>query len=706
MRAARQAMGTGFRASDGSSRLLSRLAAQLRAERRGLVPWLAVALGTGVAAYFMLRFEPPPWLGPALIGIAAYLTWQARRVQPAMVAAAALVALAAGFTAAQWRTSSVAAPVLERQLFGVMVEGVVVRVDPGVRSFRVVVGEPVIDRLAPEETPALVRVKVRGEAVPPDVGSRIRVRASLLPPPGPSAPGAFDFQRRAWFGRLGAVGFALGQVAVLESGERGLGGRTIAALRQSVFRRVTAVLDGDTGAVAAALIMGQRSSISEDTLRAMRDAGLAHLLAISGLHMGLVAGILFFTVRGALAMVAPLALSRPIKKWAALAALVGVFGYLLLAGAPVPTRRAFVMTGLVLVGVMLDRTAISLRTVAWAAAVVLLLRPESIVGASFQMSFAAVLALVAFYEAAGPKMRAWYGGAGPTRRLALYVAGVGLTTLIAGLATLPFAIHLFNRVAVFGMAANLAAVPLTGLWIMPWAVLALVLMPVGLEALALVPMGWGVDAMLAVAQNVAGWPGAAISVRAMPMFGLAAVVFGGLWLCLMRQSWRWGGLAVLLAGMLTLGQVGAPDVWINSDGKLVAVRAADGSLLLSSGRAGAFTRGVWLRRAGVDKWATFPKSGASADGGLVCDGAGCLYQAKGQTVALVRDAAAFADDCRFADVIISRVPVPLNCTGPHTRISPRDLRTGGAHVLRLEPGGAKVGSVNEARGRRPWVPLR
>ena len=291
------------------------------------------------------------------------------------------------------------------------------------------------------------------------------------------------------------------------------------------------MLDGDTGAVAAALIMGQRGSISEETLTAMRDAGLAHLLAISGLHMGLVAGLLFFTVRGSLALVAPLTLQRPIKKWAALAALVGVFGYLLLAGAPVPTQRAFVMTGLVLVGVMLDRTAISLRLVAWAAAVVLLLRPESIVGASFQMSFAAVLALVAFYEVAGAKMRVWFGGAGTLRRLALYVAGVGFTTLIAGLATLPFAIHQFNRVAVFGMAANLVAVPLTGLWIMPWAVLALVLMPVGLEAAALVPMGWGVDGMLAVAQTVAAWPGAAISVRAMPMAGLAAIVLGAAFGC-------------------------------------------------------------------------------------------------------------------------------------------------------------------------------
>lgn len=704
MRAARQAMGTGLVAPLNAARFLSWLKVQIDTERHGWVPWLAVALGVGVASYFSLRFEPPSWLGGVMVGGAGLLVWQARRRIPTLMAASAGLALAVGFGAAQWRAIDVAAPVLERQISAVMVEGKVAKADPVAGGFRLTVENPVIERLKAADTPALVRIRVRGDQEPPDVGSIIRIRASLLPPPGPSAPGAFDFQRQAWFARLGAVGFAMGKAQVLEPREPGLGRQFVGELRQGVFRRVTAVLDGDTGAVSAALLMGQRGGISETALNAMRDAGLAHLLAISGLHMGLVAGFLFFVVRSSLALMAPVALNWPIKKWAALAALVGIFGYLLLAGAPVPTRRAFIMTGLVLVAVMLDRTAISLRLVAWAAAVVLLMRPESIVGASFQMSFAAVLALVAAYEVAGPKMARWYGGAGPVRRLGIYIVGVSFTTLVAGLATMPFAIQQFNRVAVFGMVANLAAVPLTGMWVMPWAVLALALMPFGLEALALVPMGWGVDWILVVAQTVTAWPGAAISVRAMPIAGLAAVVFGGLWLCLMRRSWRWGGLVVVLAGLLTVGQTRVPDILINSDGRLVGLRGGSGGLLLSSGRAAAFTRGVWLRQLGIDRWATFPKSGASEDGSLTCDGVGCVYMVNGQTVALVQDAAAFGDDCRSVEVIVSRVPVPRDCTLPHTRITPRDLRAGGAHVLWLEPGSARVLNVNEARGGRPWVP--
>jgi competence protein ComEC len=201
-------------------------------------------------------------------------------------------------------------------------------------------------------------------------------------------------------------------------------------------------------------------------------------------------------------------LRYPAKKWAALAALAGAFFYLLLSGATVPTQRAFLMLAAVLAAVVLDRTAISMRLVAWAAVLVLLVAPESLLSASFQMSFAAVTALVAVYEALSGRSSAWRSGAGRVRKLGLYVSGVLLTTVVAGLATAPFALYNFNRFALYGVAANMIAVLLTGLWVMPWAICALVLMPFGLEAVALAPMGWGIDAVVSVAETVAAWPGA------------------------------------------------------------------------------------------------------------------------------------------------------------------------------------------------------
>lgn len=344
------------------------------------------------------------------------------------------------------------------------------------------------------ETPAQVRVTLRGSEVAAFTpGQWVEFLGALSPPPEPSAPGAYDFARQAYFKRLGGLGFAFGSATVIDppagqdSGDLAL---AVGEMRQAVTERVLAGLSGQAGAVAAALLTGERGAIAKDVLAAMRDAGLAHLLAISGLHIGLFAGILFFVSRALLALWEPVALRYPIKKWAAAVALAGTAFYLLLSGATIPTQRAFLMGGLVIMAILLDRTGISMRSVAWAAVAVLLMQPESLLGASFQMSFAAVVALVAAFEWYGLRRGRWTNDT-PPRRLLNYFAGVALATLIAGLATAPFAAYNFNLIADYGLAANLLAVPMTALWIMPWGVAALALMPFGLEAVALNPMGLG-----------------------------------------------------------------------------------------------------------------------------------------------------------------------------------------------------------------------
>ena len=264
--------------------------------------------------------------------------------------------------------------------------------------------------------------------------------------------------------------------------------------------------------------------------------GLAHLLSISGLHIGLVAGILLFGLRAGLALIPPLALRIPTKKVAAIAALAATGGYVLLAGAPVPAQRAFVMTAIVMVAILTDRSALTMRLIAWAAAAVALVRPEAVLGASFQMSFAAVTALIATHEALAKKR-----SRGPrtlASRVTRELAAVALTSFIAGTATAPFAAYHFHRLADYGVLANLVAVPITGFWVMPLAILAFALMPFGLEGWALVPMGWGIEAIIVVAQWVAALPGAAVQVPAMPSAALAVVVVGGLWVRLHPFSER------------------------------------------------------------------------------------------------------------------------------------------------------------------------
>ena len=584
----------------GATRAWRAAANALLAERERWLLWLPVGLGLGVAVYFSLPVEPPPWLGAALAGAAGIASVALRRRPGLLILGLAGLAIAAGFTAAQARTALVAAPVLEKRLGPRHVTGRVTEVDPRVNGTRIVLEALRIDGVEAAATPARARLRIGSGAedwLAP--GRWVTARAVLMPPPPPVAPGAFDFQRQSYFRSLGAVGFTYGgpEAAAPPDGQAGvgrLGWRLwLETVRQAVFERVRGALEGPTGGVAAALLTGKRGAIPQEVMQAMRDSGLAHLLAISGLHLGLVAGLLFFTARAGLAAIPAVALRYPIKKWAAVAALAGAAAYLVLVGATIPTQRAFLMIGLVLLAVLLDRTAISMRPVAWAASIVLLLAPESLLGPSFQMSFAAVVGLVAGYEAIEGRFPGRARGRSRDAhwawRLTLYFSGVALTSVIAASATAPFAIYHFNRVAAYGLAANLIAVPVTALWIMPWGLLSLFLMPLGLAAFALVPMGWGIEAVVGIAGLVAGWPGAVRLVPAMPVAALAAVALGGLWLCLWRRRWRLLGLVPIAAGFLAVPLSQPPDILVDGEAKLFAVRAGDGGLMLSSNRAARFS---------------------------------------------------------------------------------------------------------------------
>ncbi len=679
------------------------------AERERWVLWLPVCLGLGIVLYFLAPAEPLAWAGVSWLALALCGAALGRRRGGVLLAGLALAAAGAGFAAVQWRVASVAAPVLVKRLGPVEVRGRVAAVKTLEVGTRIVLERPEIPRLAPQRVPEKVRVVVRakGDAVGP--GDWVSLRAVLYPPSPPAAPGAFDFSRQAFFQGLGGVGYAVSGVRLTTRPEgEGSGGAKawLAGLRQRIAERVRARLEGPAGAVAAALMTGQRGAIPDQVLQDIRDSGLAHLLAISGLHIGLVAGLLFFAARAALALVAPVALRYPIKKWAAGAGLLGAFAYLMLTGATIPTQRAFLMLTLVMLAVVLDRAWISMRLVAWAAAAVLLLAPESLLGPSFQMSFAAVIALVAAYEVLRTRLRTWRAGAGWARRAAMYLAGVAITTVVAGLATAPFVLFHFNRLAIYWLAANLVAVPLTALWIMPWGLAAFILMPFGLDGVGLMPMGWGIDAVIGVARTVAAWPGAVRLVPAMPVAALAAVSVGGLWLCLWRGRWRLLGVLGLAAGLATLGVDRGPDILVDGEGRLFAARAASGGLMLSSKVRARRTGETWLRREGQGEALPWPRLESSPDRRLNCDPLGCIYRREGHVVALVSDPRALDDDCRVASVVVSLVPVRGRCPGVATVIDRFDLWRRGAHAIWLEDGRVRVETATQGRGRRPWAPAR
>ncbi len=373
-----------------------------------LLPWLPVAFGAGIALYFTAGREPAVWAALAALGAGCVAAIVLRQRPIAFSAALAFAALAAGFATATLKSAYIAHPVLLYPAFGAEISGFVEVREERARSDRIVVRVDKIDGPRLRIKPERVRVSVRkGRA--PAVGAYVDFKARLNPPLQPLRPGGYDFARDLYFQRIGASGFVLGKIAIAEPPASGgiwlRYASAIAAMRDDIDARIRSILSGDKGAIASALITGKRDAISAAVNDAMYVSSLAHVLSISGYHMAVVAGVVFFFFRAIFAAFPPLASRYPIKKWAALAALFAAAFYLLLSGAEVATQRSFIMTAIVLVGVMADRPALTLRTIAIAAIAVLLIAPEALVHPSFQMSFAATLALIAGYQHGLPWFR-------------------------------------------------------------------------------------------------------------------------------------------------------------------------------------------------------------------------------------------------------------------------------------------------------------
>lgn len=686
------------------------LAAQLAEERERWALWLPVGFGVGVGCYFLLPSEPPLWSGIVALATTAFLTVTLWRWPALRFLFVALSFAAGGFTTAKMSSDMVAAPVLAREIGPTLVTGTVEEIEPLPQGFRLRLKELAIERLS-GPPPAAARISVRRPGGAIDIGDRVSLRAVLTPPSPPAAPGAYDFQRDAWFHGLGAVGYSISPVTKIASGQSSGWREAIQSLRQQ--STVKLVADGSAeGAMAAALLTGEQSGIPGDTLQAMRDSGLAHLLSISGLHLVLVVALLLGGFRLLLALIQPVALRYPIKKWAAALALLGAFFYLLLAGNPIPAQRAFIMAALALLAVMFDRNPLSMRTVALAAMVILLIAPESLLSASFHMSFAAVIALIAAWEWLQPVLARWRAAhptiePSPLNRIGVYLLGVILTTLIAGTASGFFGLYHFNRIALYGTLANMAAVPITGFWVMPWGMLAMLLMPFGLEQLALEPMRWGLSAIIWVANTVASWPGSSPVLPALPAYALPLLTAGGLWLCLWRRNWRLLGLAPMAIALLSFAWSRPPDILVSDDAEVVAVRDASGGLMMSQPKADKFLRETWTRRAGEVGLLPWPAPGqASPDGSLRCDALGCVLRREGQQLIIAMSAQALAEDCRQSGLLISLEPAGRACRRSARLIDFFQLREAGTHAIWFDSSGLEIETVRDSQGARPWSRFR
>ena len=684
------------------ARVAAALERWLDSERDQLPLWLPVAVGAGIAAWFVLP-DQRSWLAALIAlggaGAAALAVGAGGRASRAILIGA--LAAASGLILVWAKAERVAAPVLAGAAV-VKVSGVVERVEPLAARGLVRI---TLASIARPDLPPRVRINLADADVPPGLsrGATVALGAHLMPPASPAVPGAYDFARTAWFGGLGASGRGFAPVRLVAPGPAG------SDLRVRLSEHIRVRLPGSAGGIAAALATGDQGGVADPDAEAMRRSGLAHLLSVSGLHITAVVAATMLVVVRLLALSPWLALRARLPLIAAGAGALAAIGYTLLTGAEVPTVRSCVAALLVLVALALGREAITLRLVAAGATVVLLCWPESLASPSFQLSFAAVTAIVALHE--DPRMRVWFG---PTERGWAFRAvrelgSLLLTGLLVEVVLAPIALYHFHKSGLYGAFANIVAIPLTTFVVMPFEALALVFDGVG----AGLPFWWvtgrALDLLLWIARTTAAAPGAVAALPGMPAGAYGLMVSGGLWIALWRSRWRRLGLVPLAIGAGWTLATPPPDLLVTGDGRHLGVRLSDGRIALLRDRTGDYTRDLLTENGGSTDEALLLAEQAEAR----CSRDLCLTRVAGRLVLATRsaDMVAIGDlvaACRRADIVVSERRLPRTCRPRWLKLDRPTLETTGGVAI----AGDTVATVRLAGDRHPWrdpstvIPIR
>ena len=680
------------------TQILDQCQAALLRQRGHLLTWVPVAFAIGVGGYFGLRFEPGMATYTGLAVVAGLALLLGRLAGPALAPLFFGLAIAAtGVGVAGLRSNMVAEPVLGFRYYGA-VQGRIIGIDRSASDMpRLTLDRVVLDDVPPDRTPARLRVSLHGDQsyLTAEPGMVVILTANLSPPSGPVEPGDFDFRQLAWFDKLGAVGYTRAPVLVWQPAVEGQGGLLMHRVRLWLSAEVRARISGEAGGFAAAVMTGDRSGISVATNQEMRDANLYHLVSISGTHMGLLAAFVFGLIRYGLALVPPLALRINSKKVAAVVALIAATIYFAIAGRDVPTERSYIMVAVMLGAVLLDRRALTLRSVALAAMVVLVLRPESLINPGFQMSFAATVALVAAFGGLAdlPEGR-WT----PPRwmRPALMLV---FSSLIAGSATAPFAAAHFNRIADYGLIANLLAVPAMGLLVMPGAVILAITAPFGLDQPAIWMIEAGSRWILFVSREVAGWEGAVSAVPSPPLQILPLLALGGLFEALWQGRARFLGVLPVILAIGIWSQSTRPMLLVADSGGLIGVMTDDGRAI-SKPRGDGFAAESWLENDGV----LVLQEVAHTLPGLTLSDKAARVTVAGTDVLIVTGAVAplALNGCDGADILI--LSIVDTTDRPCEVYDARRLRQTGALAGVVRDGALEIVTSQQVTGARLWNP--
>lgn len=689
----------------------------LSGQKDNLLAWVAVFVGMGSAIYFGCEDEPSfSAIVSLLMGSMAFFICIFRLYQQKthslsllllLIVSSIGLAVMGGCSAAQFKTDVVHTAMIERETRPVMIEATLDHLEEqeGKKGTLLFLSDVAIEKWGAEETPSKIRITIK-KKVDAVAGDRVKLLAKLTPISGPVAPGSYDFARHYYFESIGALGFALSDITILQKADGGF--FNLEVIRSAISQKIHAVVPEREAGIAAALMTGERAAITDEDWDALRASGLAHIISISGLHVAMVAAPVFFIVRLFLALIPFVALRLPIKKIAAFVALVTCSLYVGLVVPSVPTTRALLMTGVALIAIMLDRSPFSMRLVALSAILVLLVSPESIWSVSFQMSFGAVAALVAMAEALRPYLITAYADAGWIKKAGIYIGGIFMTSLVASIATAPYSLYHFQQVASYSVLANALSVPISGLMIMPMVIVSFVLMPFGVADWSLKILGLGVDWLLDIARWTENLPGAVLTSSAMPDLFLIMMTIAGILVILLHGRQRIVAFIPLIIAIISIGFHTSPDVIVSGDGAVMAVKD-DRHVYVSSLRKDKFAVETWMKRWNIDKDEAyaFPRQGQTTleNGGVIsCDPSACRITLNGTNISYGRKYYEIQQDCAWADIVVSEARLTRGfCGDGEARaIGYYDFLNKGAMAITLgNP--LFISQVGDEREDRPWT---
>lgn len=648
--------------------------------------WLPVMFGAGVGFYFSLSEEPLLTTTFCVFVCACFLTWDCRKNAVRLLVCEFILSFCAGLFFTQLHVFSVSEPRIKKRTAPLSVTGTVQEVleYPEGRS-RVILKDVRIASFPDWKTPAKIWLSLPAGLQAPRTNDLIETEAVLSAPQTAGTPTGFDFSRQLYFQKIGATGTARNGFKILKKSN-------VSTVRGIVNEKIGNAMPAETAGVAKALITGSAKGIPLDIVQNYRDAGIAHILSVSGLHMSLLAGLVFAVTRTLLALIPPVALYWNTKKAAAGISLIVCFAYLHLSGASYPAQRSFIMLAFVLTAILFNRNALSVVSLGWAAFFILLFFPEALCSAGFQLSFAAVTALICVYETGiGKYVRLTEKNESVLFSFLSCLVAIALTTVIASIATAPFTVFHFRRLPVYSLIGNLLTSSVTGVWVMPALTAGTLMMPFGLEKPFLLLASFGISLINKSAETTAALPHAVYLFPPMPFWGLMTAVFGGLWFCLWRGRPRLWGLPVFFFSLTTPFFTPLPDMYVSLSA--AAFKNEENLLVFKEGLSGQILKRNWLEENRQERELT-----------TVCPYGLCVYEKNGFKIGYAHNRTGAYDACQMTDldVLFATVDLQDDC-----RIKRRhargDLLKAGVYAVYARPNGLKISSVAQEKGFRPWT---